>query len=43
MVIQDGDYATAGVWVAIVMMIAFVVIFAMNLLSEKKMKNIKRW
>ncbi len=43
MVIQDGDYATAGVWVAIVMMIAFVVIFAMNLLSGKKMKNIKRW
>ena len=43
MVIQDGDYAPAGVWVALVMMIAFVVIFAMNLLSEKKMKNIKRW
>ena len=42
-VIPDGDYATAGVWVAIVMMIAFVVIFAMNRLSGKKMKNIKRW
>ena len=27
MVIQDGDYATAGVWVAIVMLIAFLVIF----------------
>lgn len=43
MVIQDGDYMTAGVWVAIVMVIAFLVIFLMNLISDKKMKNVKRW
>ena len=43
MVIQDGDYLTAGVWVAIVMVIAFLVIFLMNLISGKKMKNVKRW
>lgn len=43
MVIQDGDYATAGVWVAIVMLIAFLVIFSMNFISSTKMKNIKRW
>lgn len=43
MVIQDGDYMTAGVWVAIVMVIAFMVIFLMNLISGKKMKNVKRW
>lgn len=43
MVIQDGDYMTAGVWVAIVMVIAFPVIFLMNLISGKKMKNVKRW
>lgn len=43
MVIQDGDYMTAGVWVAIVMAIAFLVIFLMNLISGKKMKNVKRW
>lgn len=43
MVIQDGDYATAGVWAAIVMLIAFLVIFSMNLISGTKMKNIKRW
>lgn len=43
MVIQDGDYMTAGVWVAIVMLIAFLVIFLMNLISGKKMKNVKRW
>ena len=42
-VIQDGDYMTAGVWVAIVMVIAFLVIFLMNLISGKKMKNVKRW
>lgn len=43
MVIQDGDYMTAGVWVAIVLVIAFLVIFLMNLISGKKMKNVKRW
>jgi len=43
MVIQDGDYMIAGVWVAIVMVIAFLVIFLMNLISGKKMKNVKRW
>ena len=43
MVIQDGDYMTAGVWVAIVMVIAFLVIFLMNLIAGKKMKNVKRW
>ena len=43
MVIQDGDYMTAGVWVAIVMVIAFLVIFLMNLISGKKMKNVMRW
>ena len=43
MVIQDGDYLTAGIWVAVVMVIVFVVIFLMNLISGKKMKNIGRW
>lgn len=43
MVIQDGDYATTGVWVAIVMLIAFLVIFSMNFISGTKMKNIKHW
>ncbi len=43
MVIQDGDYATAGVWVVIVMIIAFVIIFLMNLVTGGNMKNIKQW
>lgn len=43
MVVQDGDYLTAGVWVVIVMLIAFGVIMLMNLISGRKMKNVKRW
>ena len=43
MVIQDGDYLTAGIWVVIVMIIAFLVIFLMNLISGSKMKHIGRW
>ena len=43
MVIQDGDYLTAGIWVAIVILIALVISVSMNLISGKKMKNIKRW
>ena len=43
MVIQDGDYLTAGAWVIIVLIIAFVVIFLMNLFTGRNMKNVKRW
>jgi len=43
MVIQDGDYTTAGVWVVIVLAIAFIVIFLMNILSGETMKNVQRW
>ena len=43
MVIQDGDYLTAGIWVAVVMVIAFLIIFLMNLISGRKMKNVGRW
>ena len=43
MVIQDGDFLTAGVWVLIVMIIAFAIVVGMNLISSAKMKNVKRW
>ena len=43
MVIQDGDYATAGVWVVIILLIAFGIIVAMNLVAGKNMKNVQRW
>ena len=34
MVIQDGDYGTAGFWVLIIMIIAFVVVLVMNLIGS---------
>lgn len=43
MVIQDGDYVTAGVWVGIVTLIAFCVVCLINIFSGKQMKHIKRW
>ncbi len=43
MVIQDGDYLTAGFWVVIILLIAFLIIFMINLITGRKMKNIKRW
>ena len=43
MVIQDGDYATAGVWVAFVIFIAFLIIVLMNLVSNRGMRQVKRW
>lgn len=43
MVIQDGDYITGGIWVAIVLIIALVILIIMNILSGKKAKPISRW
>ena len=43
MVIQDGDYLTAGIWTAVVVLIAFLAVFLLNFLSGKHMKTIKRW
>lgn len=43
MVIQDGDYATAGFWVIIVLIIAFAVVFAVNMISGRRMKYIRKW
>ena len=36
MVIQDGDYITAGIWVIIVVAIAFAIIVAVNIAGGKK-------
>lgn len=43
MVIQDGDYVTAGVWTAVVIVVAFVFILVMNLISAKAVKGGRRW
>ena len=43
MVIQDGDFLTAGIWVVIVIAIAFALIFVINLISGKKSRNVRSW
>ncbi|HCI73152.1 MAG TPA: molybdate ABC transporter permease subunit [Lachnospiraceae bacterium] len=43
MVIQNGDYQTAGFWVLVVMILAFLIVLVMNLVTSKHMKNIKRY
>ncbi len=42
-VIQDGDYLTAGIWVLIVMLLSFALIVLMNLVGGRNMKTVKRW
>ncbi len=43
LVINNGDYLTAGIWVLITLAIAFVILLTMNLVSGKGMKNVHRW
>ena len=43
MVIQDGDFATAGFWVVIVLLISFGIIFMVNMVTGSRMRNIRRW
>lgn len=43
MVIQDGDYLTAGVWVAVVLTMAFGILFLMNLFAGTGKRSGKRW
>lgn len=43
MVIQDGDYLTAGIWTLIVLVIAFVIIAGMNLAASKSIHHVSRW
>jgi molybdate transport system permease protein len=39
MVIQNGDYSTAGFWVVVVMIIAFIAVFAMNIIGNLSSNN----
>ena len=43
MVIQNGDYNTAGFWVLVIMVIAFLIVLLMNLVTSRHMKNIRRY
>ena len=43
MVTESGDYITAGFWVAIVLLLAFLSVFNINMIKGKHMKNVKSW
>ncbi len=43
MVIQDGNYVTAGIWVAIILIISFAIIVVVNLIAARTVKNTTRW
>lgn len=43
MVIQNGDYVTAGIWVAVMLVIGFCIVFLMNLVSGHRNKTAGRW
>lgn len=43
LVIQDGDYTTAGIWVVIVLVVALVLIMFLNAFFCSKNKLNKRW
>jgi len=43
MVIQNGDYLTAGLWVAIILLISFGIVVAMNIFADSKLMNVKKW
>ena len=43
MVIQNGDFVTAGIWAIIVMIIAFFIMLFVNMLADKSGKNRIPW
>ena len=43
MVIQNGDYLTAGLWVAIILLISFGIVVVMNIFADSKLMNVKKW
>ena len=42
-VIKDGDYATAGVWVVIMLIIALAIVVAINIVSGGRSRRQSRW
>ncbi len=42
MVIQDGNYTSAGIWVLMILFLSFVIVVAINLITSGTMKNITR-
>ncbi|MCI1306334.1 MAG: molybdate ABC transporter permease subunit [Lachnospiraceae bacterium] len=43
MVMQDQDYLTAGIWVAVIVIISFGIIFLLNYVTMRKEHQIRKW
>ena len=43
MVMQDGDYTTAGIWTAIVMILAFVILLVLNIVLGRRTRKPPRY
>ena len=43
MVMQDGDYTTAGIWTAIVMVLAFVILLVLNIALSRRTRKPPRY
>ena len=41
--VAGGNFDTAGVWTCVIVLIAFVIVLAINLVTGKGMKNVSRW
>lgn len=43
MVMQDGDFALAGFWVLVIIVIAFVIMACINISTGRTMRNVRKW
>lgn len=41
--VAGGNYAVAGFWVAVIVLLSFFIILFINIITGKELKNIRRW
>lgn len=41
--VAGGNFGIAGIWTCVIVLIAFVIVLAINLVTGKGMKNVSRW
>ena len=41
--VAGGNFDIAGIWTCVIVLIAFVIVLAINLVTGKGMKNVSRW
>lgn len=41
--VASGNFDIAGIWTCVIVLIAFVIVLAINLITGKGMKNVSRW